>query len=48
MEKVMNTTNATATIKCRVELYSDSMYFFALHKTSKKETTADLYQGFFF
>jgi len=47
MENVMDTTNPTATIKCWVELYSDSMYSWALHKTSSKETAEDLVQETF-
>ncbi|MGE0635268.1 MAG: sigma-70 family RNA polymerase sigma factor [Bacteroidia bacterium] len=43
----MNTTNPTTTIKCWVELYSDSMYSWALHKTSDKETAEDLVQDTF-
>lgn len=47
MENVMDTTNSTATIKCWVELYSDSMFSWALHKTSSKETAEDLVQETF-
>lgn len=47
MENVMDTTNPMATIKCWVELYSDSMYSWALHKTSSKETAEDLVQETF-
>ena len=47
MENVMDTTYPTATIKCWVELYSDSMYSWALHKTSSKETAEDLVQETF-
>lgn len=43
----MDTTNPTATIKCWVELYSDSMYSWALHKTSSRETAEDLVQETF-
>lgn len=47
MQNVMDTTNPTATIKCWVEMYSDSMYSWALHKTSSKETAEDLVQDTF-
>ena len=47
MQNVMDTTNPTATIKCWVELYSDSMYSWALHKTSSKETAEDIVQETF-
>lgn len=47
MQNVMDTTNSTATIKCWVELYSDSMYSWAYHKTSNKETAEDLVQETF-
>jgi RNA polymerase sigma-70 factor (ECF subfamily) len=43
----MSTTNSLATIKSWVELYSDSMYSWALHKTSSKETAEDLVQETF-
>lgn len=43
----MDTTNPTATIKCWVELYSDSMYSWALHKTSSRQTAEDLVQETF-
>jgi RNA polymerase sigma-70 factor (ECF subfamily) len=47
MGNVMDTTNPTATIKYWVELYSDNMYSWALHKTSSKETAEDLVQETF-
>lgn len=47
MQNVMDNTNPTATIKCWVELYSDIMYSWALHKTSSKETAEDLVQETF-
>lgn len=47
MQNVMDTSNPTATIKCWVELYSDSMYSWALHKTSSRETAEDLVQETF-
>lgn len=47
MRNAMDTTNPTATIKCWVELYSDSMYSWSLHKTSSRETAEDLVQETF-
>lgn len=47
MENVMNSANPTLTIKSWVELYSDSMYSWALFKTSSKETAEDLVQETF-
>ena len=47
MENVIDTTSPTATIKRWVELYSDNMYSWALHKTSSKETDEDLVQEAF-
>lgn len=47
MQTIMDTTNPAVTIKCWVELYSDSMYSWALHKTSHKETAEDLVQETF-
>lgn len=43
----MDTSNTTVTIKCWVELYSDSMYSWALYKTASKETAEDLVQETF-
>ncbi|MBK7431694.1 MAG: sigma-70 family RNA polymerase sigma factor [Bacteroidetes bacterium] len=43
----MDTSKPAATIKCWVELYSDSMYSWALHKTSNKEMAEDLVQDTF-
>lgn len=47
MQNVSDTTNPTATITCWVEMYSDSMYSWAFHKTSSKETAEDLVQETF-
>jgi len=47
MENVMDPTKSTVTIKCWVDLYSDSMYSWALHRTSNKETAEDLVQETF-
>lgn len=47
MQNVIDTSNSTATIKCLVEMYSDNMYSWALHKTSSKETAEDLVQETF-
>jgi len=47
MQHVIDTTNPTATLKCWVELYSDSMYSWALHRTSNKETAEDIVQEAF-
>ena len=43
----MDTPALSATLKSWVELYSDSMYSWALHKTSNKETAEDLVQETF-
>ena len=43
----MDTTNPTAAFKYWVEMYSDNMYSWALHKTSSKETAEDLVQETF-
>lgn len=43
----MDATNANATIKDWVELYSDSLFTWAFHKTSDKETAEDLVQETF-
>ncbi|HVT86973.1 MAG TPA: sigma-70 family RNA polymerase sigma factor [Chitinophagaceae bacterium] len=47
MEKVMDRTNSTETVKCWVELYSDHLYTWAFRKTSDKETAEDLVQETF-
>ena len=47
MQILMDTSNPTSTIKYWVELYSDRMYSWALHKTSSKETAEDLVQETF-
>lgn len=47
MQNVKDTTNLKDTIKCWVELYSDNLYSWALHKTSSKETAEDLVQETF-
>lgn len=47
MQNETNTQNPSTTIKFWVELYSDSMYSWALHKTSSKETAEDLVQETF-
>jgi RNA polymerase sigma-70 factor (TIGR02943 family) len=47
MQNEMDTTNVKDTIKCWVELYSDNLYSWALHKTSSKETAEDLVQETF-
>ncbi|MDZ4809096.1 MAG: sigma-70 family RNA polymerase sigma factor [Bacteroidota bacterium] len=43
----MDTTNANATIKCWVELYSDQLYTWAYYKISDRETAEDLVQEVF-
>lgn len=43
----MDTQNPAATIKCWVDLYSDSMYSWAYYKTSNKESAEDLVQETF-
>ena len=43
----MDTINLKDTVKCWVELYSDNLYSWALHKTSSKETAEDLVQETF-
>lgn len=47
MKHGSETLNASAIIKTWVELYTDSLYSWALHKTSKKETAEDLVQDTF-
>lgn len=47
MQNEMDTKNPSTTIKSWVELYSDTMYSWALHKTSSKETAEDLVQETF-
>lgn len=47
MQNVTDTTNLKDTIKCWVELYSDNLYSWALHKTSSKEIAEDLVQETF-
>lgn len=43
----MDRNNATGSVKCWVELYADSMYTWALHKTGSKEVAEDLVQDTF-
>lgn len=43
----MDITNPPTTIKCWVDLYSDKLYSWALHKTGNKETSEDLVQDTF-
>lgn len=47
MQNRSETVNASATLKSWVELYTDNLYTWALHKTSKKETAEDLVQDTF-
>jgi len=47
MQNLIDTSNPTATIKNWVQLYSDSMCCWALHKTSSEETAKDLVQESF-
>jgi RNA polymerase sigma-70 factor (ECF subfamily) len=47
MEDIMSTTNASATVRCWVELYSNEMYTWAFYKTGNKETAEDLVQETF-
>ena len=47
MENIMDTSIPTTTIKCWVEMYSDNMFSWALHKTSSKEAAEDLVQETF-
>ncbi len=43
----MDVDESSKTIRCWVELYADSMYSWALYKTSSKETAEDLVQDTF-
>jgi RNA polymerase sigma-70 factor (TIGR02943 family) len=43
----MDATISTATVKSWVDQYSDSMYSWAFHKTSSRETAEDLVQDTF-
>lgn len=47
MSNSSDTLTPAATLKLWVELYTDSLYSWALHKTSKKETAEDLVQDTF-
>lgn len=47
MQNIMENTNQKNTIKCWVELYSDNLYSWALHKTSSVEIAEDLVQDTF-
>lgn len=47
MQNIVDDNNSTKTIKCWVELYSDSLYSWAFHKTSSHETAEDLVQETF-
>ena len=47
MQTIMDITNPSATVKCWVELYSDRMYAWALHKAGKPEIAEDLVQDTF-
>jgi RNA polymerase sigma-70 factor (ECF subfamily) len=47
MQNILSATNATVMIKSWVNQYSDSMYSWAFHKTSSKETAEDLVQEAF-
>ena len=47
MPNTSDTINASATLKSWVELYTDNLYSWAWHKTSKKETAEDLVQDTF-
>jgi len=47
MQNVMDNTNLKDTVKCWVELYSDNLYSWALHKTSSIEIAEDLVQETF-
>ena len=48
MQNVMDVDESSKTIRCWVELYADSMYSWALYKTSSKETAEDLVQDTFY
>jgi RNA polymerase sigma-70 factor (ECF subfamily) len=47
MQNVLDTLKLNDTIKCWVELYSDNLYSWALHKTTSKEIAEDLVQETF-
>ena len=47
MKSETGTLDASAAVKSWVELYSDSMYSWAMHKTANKETAEDLVQDTF-
>lgn len=47
MKDIMNIEKPDETTTCWVELYSDSLYSWALHKTSNKEISEDLVQETF-
>ena len=47
MENAMDISKPATTVKCWVDLYSDKMYSWALHKTSSKEIAEDLVQDTF-
>ncbi len=47
MEDIMDISKPATTVKCWVDLYSDKMYSWALHKTNSKEIAEDLVQDTF-
>lgn len=47
MENTMDISKPESVIKCWVDLYSDKMYSWALHKTNNVETAEDLVQDSF-
>lgn len=47
MQESMNTANPASAAKCWVELYTDELYTWAMHKTGTKETAEDLVQETF-
>lgn len=47
MDDIMDKTKPDTTLKCWVELYSDKMYTWALHKTNSIEIAEDLVQDTF-
>ncbi len=47
MANVMDSSDASTTIKSWVELYSDELYTWAFYKTSNRETSEDLVQETF-
>lgn len=47
MQKLSETDNVTPTVTSWVELYADSLYSWALYKTSNKEVAEDLSQETF-